>query len=306
MLFFLFGNIIYIPYNIIIGGVNMTFDELKKYYEARANSLSYDFKLRIYRAISWGQAAFDENGLDERFMKLWIAFNALYGSGFTDKKEVSFFLESIITVDKEKVLKNSLMELSQTIKNFIEIPELYEEYWKDENLDRKSREEKASILIERNKIEYKEFIQSGEKANEILENIFYLIYILRNQIFHGSASYDSLENEDTKRKCVDMMERFLPDITEIMINNPNHNWHDVKYKPIKNESFNPITKEEREMAIKVNGWIRKVEENGEYQTPPLSKEQRRILYLILESKGKYVWEKVYLRNDMESILIKMK
>ena len=83
----------------------MIFGELKKYYDTKSNSLDYDFKLRIYRAISWGIAAEKEDKLDEKIIKLWISFNALYGSGFTEFSEVNTFLESVIKVDKDKKLK---------------------------------------------------------------------------------------------------------------------------------------------------------------------------------------------------------
>jgi len=284
----------------------MNYFDLKKYFDSNSQNMNYDFKLRLHRAISWGQASENENKLDEKLIKLWISFNALYGAGFTDFQDIKSFLESVIEVDKENTIKNILLNKTNMIKNFYSIPELYYVYWKNENGNRLERENKANVLVERNKAKYLEFIKTGQDTNEILFSLFDLIYLLRNQIFHGSASYNSIDNQSTKENCVEILELFIPVIIEIMINNPDNNWHEVKYKLIKNEKFVPQTKEERDLAIKAAGWLRKVDSDGECKTPPLSKENRRILYKILESKGNYTWEKYYPGKDVEGIIIRKK
>lgn len=284
----------------------MTYYELKKYFDANKNNMSFDFKLRIHRALSWSQGADTETRIDEKLIKLWISFNALYGSGFTEFSELNNFLGSVIAVDKDKMLKTVLLEKSNMIKNFISIPELYDVFWKDEKETREERERKASVLVERNKAKYIEFIKSGEDADKLLFELFDLIYLLRNQVFHGSATYESEENVDSKQKCIEILELFIPIIIEIMINNPDANWHEVKYKPIRNEKFNPQTKEEKNVAQDVHGWLKKVDKDGEYKTPPLSKEKRRIVYIILEGKGIYTTEKYYTNDGQEGLIIKKK
>lgn len=284
----------------------MTFNELKINFDSKSQSMNYDFKVRIYRALSWGQASMLENRLDDKLIKLWISFNSLYGSGFVDKKEVRAFLESLISVDNKKIFKNKLMLMSNEIKNFISIPELYDVYWSDEKLGRREREAKAQQIIERNKSKYLLFVSNGNNANEILEDVFYLIYLLRNQIFHGSAAYDSEENKVLKQRSINMLEAFIPDIIEIMIDNYDYNWHEVKYKPIRNEGFVPKTKDEKELAIKTKSWLRKVDTEGECQTSPLTKSQRHIVYKILEASGVYTREKYYTKSGEEGLIIKKK
>ena len=123
----------------------MTYNELKKYFDSKSSNMSFDFKLRIHRAISWGQASQNEDRADEKIIKLWIAFNALYGSGFTEFSEVKSFLESVTSVDKEKLLKNALIEKSNTMKNFISIHELYDAYWREE---KETQERRPAFLRE--------------------------------------------------------------------------------------------------------------------------------------------------------------
>ena len=284
----------------------MTFDELKKYFDSKSSNMNNDFKIRIHRALSWGKASTFEERIDEKLIKLWISFNALYGSGFTEFSEVRSFLENIISVDNDILLKKSLIEKSNTIKNFIYIPELYRAYWDNEKETRDERERKVSTIIEKKLGKYIEFIRTGIDADDILFDVFDLIYLLRNQIFHGSASYDSSENQQTKKNCIEILELFIPIIIEIMINNPDFNWHEVKYKPIMNEKFIPQTKEEKDIAIKVAGWLKKVDELGECKTPPLTKDNRRIVYKILESKGIYAWDKYYPNNETEGLIIRKK
>ena len=284
----------------------MSYSDLKKYFDSKNSTMSFDFRVRIHRALSWGQAAEKEERLDEKLIKYWISFNALYGSGFTEFSEVEKFLGIVISVDKDNILKNALIEKTNTIKNFFSIPELYDAYWKDEMATRVDREKVASKYSEKNKDKFIEFIKTGVGADAVLFDLFDLIYLLRNQIFHGSASYDSVDNNSIKENCIEILGIFIPLIIEIMINNPNNNWHEVKYKPIRNEKFVPQTKEEKEIALKMNGWLNKVNSDGECKTPPLSKESRRIVYRILESKGIYTSEKYYPSDGTEGLIFRKK
>ncbi len=283
----------------------MNYTDLKKYYDAKSNDMSFDFRIRIHRALSWGKTAEKEERLDEKLIKYWISFNALYGSGFTEFPQVENFLGIVISVDKDNLLKNALIEKSNTIKNFFSIPELYDAYWNDERATREDREKEASKYSERNKDVFIEFVKSGVGADTVLFKLFDLIYLLRNQIFHGSATYESNNNKSNKKNCIEILEFFIPKITEIMINNSNNNWPEVKYKPLRNEKFIPETKEEKEIAMKVSGWLRKVEEEGECKTPPLSKESRQIVYWILENSV-YICGKYYPSNDTEGLIIRKK
>ena len=283
----------------------MNYSDLKKYFDSKNSTMSFDFRVRIHRALSWGQAAEKEERLDEKLIKYWISFNALYGSGFTEFSEVEKFLGIVISVDKDNLLKNALIEKSNTIKNFFSIPELYDAYWKDEMATRIDREKEASKYSERNKDKFIEFIKTGVGADAVLFDLFDLIYLLRNQIFHGSATYESIENNSNKKNCIEILELFIPKITEIMINNPSNNWPEVKYKPLRNEKFVPETKEEKDIAMKVSGWQRKVDEEGECKTPPLSKESRRIVYRLLENSV-YICEKYYPSKDTEGLIIRKK
>ena len=81
----------------------MNYSDLKKYFDSKNSTMSFDFRVRIHRALSWGQAAEKEERLDEKLIKYWISFNALYGSGFTEFSEVEKFLGIVISVDKDNV-----------------------------------------------------------------------------------------------------------------------------------------------------------------------------------------------------------
>ncbi len=280
------------------------YHEIKKYYESKKDTMTLDFKLRIYRALTWTKASIYEEKSDEKLIKLWISFNALYGSGFADKKGVDMLLKSINKVDKNHLLDNVIKDNSTIIEEFIKIPEVYKEYWEDEKLKKKEREEKVKnqILEMRNKFD--NFKTTGLHANEFRLDLFGLIYLLRNQVFHGSASYDSGENRYIIKNCVEILEAFNPVIIKVMIDNPNNNWHKVKYRPVPYDEFVPKTKDEEYFKIEVENWLSKLGESSEFETRFLSKNERRILHRIIDSNDDYICKENQNDGESKTFIIK--
>jgi len=69
---------------------------------------------------------------------------------------------------------------------------------------------------------------------QILTIIFNRFYVLRNQVLHGGATWNSSVNRNQVNDCNSVMKVLVPLFTEIMLNNPDEEWGTLPF-PVKTE-----------------------------------------------------------------------
>lgn len=190
-----------------------------------------DHPLRIHRAISWGKAAEKAEGLDEKFIFYWISLNAVYSDDNlkseperTVRKE---FFKKISEIDKENTVKNALYDIQNQLRVFVDNNYIHEDYWKSEN------GEITKEQFEQRKLNIFNKIYSGlvddEYEVEVLDYLFALMAILRNQIFHGLATYNSSVNREQVHSGEIILERLLPLLVEIVTKHDEIDWGKTCY-----------------------------------------------------------------------------
>ena len=55
------------------------------------------------------------------------------------------------------------------------------------------------------------------------------LYVMRNQLIHGGATYQSRVNRDQIRDTSRLLSQLLPLIVDIMLDNPAEAWGEVYY-----------------------------------------------------------------------------
>ena len=68
---------------------------------------------------------------------------------------------------------------------------------------------------------------SNKDSINILNILFDRLYVLRNQVFHGNATWNSKINREQLYKCTDLLSEVLPIFILIMIENPSFNWGEL-------------------------------------------------------------------------------
>ena len=225
--------------------------------EIEENSLDRKFAVRIKRSISWLEGAKKTDDQDSKFALLWIAFNALYAIDHHScrdkderKRQIKFF--SIIhAIDHERevcklIKKKCLVETRNIVSNRYIMPE----YW--DYVMRKKLQDKQDGY--RPKFENKKKSSADKKLYRLgrslmfldtfltLENIFENLYILRNQIIHGCATWQSKKHRDKpEEKDMDqvgdgckVLEMILPLFIELLMENsylPRKNLGAIGYPP---------------------------------------------------------------------------
>jgi hypothetical protein len=67
----------------------------------------------------------------------------------------------------------------------------------------------------------------------ILSILFGRLYVLRNQIMHGSATWNSSVNRDQVRDGASVLASLLPVFIDIMMDNPQYPWSDTQYPVVE-------------------------------------------------------------------------
>ena len=199
---------------------------------------------RMRRADSWHRLSKEVDSCAEKFIFLWIAFNAAYGAELTgldpDKRPKEFdkfsnFLRQIIDRDEEGVLSESLWcTFSGPIRVLMENQYTYEPFWdatrglpRGDDWERTLRRSNNGVFQAMGK----------QEVHRVLTEVFSRLYTLRNQIFHGGATFSTGWGQDQVRDGSRIMAALVPVVLEIMRvdierNLDSHIWGKVMYPRI--------------------------------------------------------------------------
>ncbi len=201
-----------------------TFKNLKARHREIREGLPENLSLRIHRALSWLNCAErHDDDLDGKFIFLWISFNAAYVHEMSSRWETSErkllqdFLRIIIDADSNNTIQNIVWsEYPSSIRLLIDNRFLYQQFWDSRN----------GIILEE---EWLGVFDNAKKAanralgkqdtNKVLAITFERLYMLRNQLVHGGATWGGAVNRDQIRGASNLMGRIVPVLIYIILNN---------------------------------------------------------------------------------------
>ena len=171
---------------------------------------------------------------EEKFIFLWIAFNAAYGAvtiplgGFysgereSEKEKLESFFEKIVANDGQGRIRETLLDTySGPIRVLMNNPFTFAPFWNavqglPQGENWKERFDSS------NRQTFKAMVQ-GDTYGVLLQ-VFLRLYTLRNQIFHGGTTFRSGWGRDQVRDGSRIMAALVPAILEIM-------WTDIEEDP---------------------------------------------------------------------------
>ena len=167
----------------------------------------------MYRADSWiRHAEKDPLDDDDRFIALWIAFNALYGQADSylmestkpsEMQDVRTFVARACQIKgSERRFLRGLEAVGDDVRILCESPFLYIEYWGSGFTD--ALEGRLQSLSGR------AAPRNRKALVQFLGDLFERIYVLRNQILHGSATYGSGANRGTLEPALRVLRELVP------------------------------------------------------------------------------------------------
>lgn len=214
--------------------MEMNFDNLKTRQRQLRDGFPETLGLRTHRALSWLQRAEQEvDDDDARFIFLWIAFNAAYAQEITNFEDHAehrvqgAFLQRLIDCDKEQLLYQLVWdEFSGAIRLLIDNKFVFQPFWKCQMglVDESTWQEQ----FDRSR-------QAAHKAlrdvdtRKILAVLFDRLYVLRNQLVHGGATWNSRVNRSQIKDGANILGQLVPVIIHLMMVHPKKDWGNPSY-----------------------------------------------------------------------------
>lgn len=206
--------------------------ELKRTFKARESAHERAGQVRIHRAISWlARAEQEGDDADAQFVFLWISFNAAYAQDLREPQDertrLNEFLGEILAVDDQRSLHHALFQrYSGPVRTLIENRFVYAPFWRAER--ERDSSNKWQQQFETARAYALKSMLSGDTAT-VLAIVFDRLYVLRNQLVHGGATWNSSLNRAQLRDGVNLLLCLIPLILQRMIENPHIRLGEIHY-----------------------------------------------------------------------------
>lgn len=206
----------------------LSFDILKAKQRAQRAAFPEAMGLRVHRAISWlGRAEAEKADADVRFILLWIGFNAAYASDVdassaSERGSFGAFFDTLVSLDSSHRIYDAVWaRFSQEIRLLLANKYVFAPFWHKQNgVEGYEDWEKRLATSQR-------LIASAIKefnTSRILSVVFDRLYVLRNQLLHGGATWNSSVNRSQVRDGSAVLSWLLPIFIDIMMENPSRDW----------------------------------------------------------------------------------
>ena len=221
----------------------LTYQELetKRAHLFRPDDTS-DLGLRLRRAISWLERAEREtDDPDAAFIFYWIAFNAAYAADLdaaaqtnepaTERRRFNDYFSRIIALDESRLIYNAVWDrFSGPIRLLLDNQFVFQPFWNYHN--RLPGYEQWEMMFE-NSLSRIHGALARQDTGMILNTLFDRLYVLRNQLIHGGATWNSSRNRDQVRDGARIMAFLTPIFINLMLEHPEIDWGPPYYSVIR-------------------------------------------------------------------------
>lgn len=212
---------------------DLSHSALKDRERAIRGGFPEDLGLRVHRALSWlhraeQEMARDAPDLDAAYVFYWVSFNAAYADDRGDaglpseRSKLQDYFALLMKLDRAQQIYHAIWnQYSQSIRSLLSNKYVYEPFWKfhnqvpgydnwEERFER-SKELVTNALREQN-------------TRLILSILFDRLYVLRNQLVHGGATWNSSANRHQVQDGARILALLVPLFVSLMMDNPDESW----------------------------------------------------------------------------------
>ncbi len=206
-------------------------DRLRDALREIRDGMTDDHATRLHRAVSWLRCAeqYSDTDDDIAFIALWVSFNSLYAiddnrTDHTFRDDFDTFIGKLITLDEEERVYNSLwMNFSGFVRVLIDNRYVYGPFWlaqHDDTIDWESSFKRSQKQAMR--------ALADSDVPALLRTVIERLYVLRNQVVHGGATWQSQVNRDQIRDGKRLLLELIPVFIELMFNDSS-DWGPIYY-----------------------------------------------------------------------------
>lgn len=189
-------------------------------------------RVRIHRAISWlTRAEREADDPDARYIFLWIAFNAAYASEFgfeqAERQRVKQFIDKLLGLDTGGKLHHALFsQFSGPIRTLVENKHVFEPFWRALREHDGSGSWEASFVSSK-KVAMKAVM--GKETGTLLSIVLDRLYVLRNQLVHGGATWGGRTNRAQVKDGASILGTLVPIMLEVMMQAEGDEFEAIAY-----------------------------------------------------------------------------
>ena len=205
-----------------------SFETLKSRQRSIREQFPQDFGLRIHRSISWlGRAERETEDLDAAFLFYWIAFNAAYAAeqdslDLNERDVFRDYFQKLSDFDEGHQIYNAVWtKFPGPIRVFLSNQYVFSPFWKFHN--GVAGYENWEERFEAARARFSHAISQTDTVT-ILSMLFDRLYVLRNQMVHGGATWDSSVNREQLRDAVAILADLVPVFIDLMMDNAGEDW----------------------------------------------------------------------------------
>ncbi|NRA24632.1 MAG: hypothetical protein HRU08_09180 [Oleispira sp.] len=207
---------------------------LKQHLRSRSDVFSQTHSTRLHRSLSWLKAAgiqLEHDDLDQAFINLWISFSACF---YIEGKPITSFIEKLVSLDDQQQIYACLWhEYSSSVKALIKNPYVFAEFWQAQRLKGEKKENAQADETWRSSFDQSSVealnCLSRKKVAPLFSIVLDRLYVLRNQVLQGGATYQSRVNREQVRDGVALLSSIMPIIISIMLDTGEEDWGDIAY-----------------------------------------------------------------------------
>jgi hypothetical protein len=218
-------------------------ESLKHLLRSHKDDFSQVHSTRMHRSLSWLKAAAEQMGsdnLDQAFINLWISFSACFY--IEGEEPIAPFIEKLVALDEQQNIYDCLWhEYSGSVKALIKNPYVFAEFWQAQRLwlQKKANNQSDEPVLDamwrssfdQSSVEALNYL-SRKKVAPLFSIVLDRLYVLRNQVLQGGATYQSRVNREQVTDGVNLLASIMPIIIGIMLNGADQDWGEIAYPVI--------------------------------------------------------------------------
>jgi hypothetical protein len=216
---------------------SLNFARLKEKQRLIRSDFPTSLTLRVHRAISWlGRAEKEVEDADVRFILLWIGFNSAYGSDVSsainsERGAFKAYFDSLVSLDVDNRIYGAVWKrFPHEIRLLLDNKYVFAPFWNHHN-GVAGYSDWAQRLVSSQRALASTLAQHD--TSRMLSIVFDRLYVLRNQLVHGGATWNSGINRDQVRDGAGVIGWVLPIFIDIMMDNPQQEWGPVAYPVVE-------------------------------------------------------------------------
>ena len=215
---------------------DLHYDRLRELKHELKAGFDDNLAVRAHRCISWvGRAESAEEDYDSAFIFLWIAFNSIYSaerfyrSAISEKDLFADFFRTIVELDHDQWVYNAIWDrFPNSIRTLLNNQYVFQPFWESVNKGNRNWEK---LFEGANRQTLRAF--QRKDTLKVLSRLFDRLYVLRNQLTHGGATWNSSLNRSQVTDGARILQFLVPILVHIIMMHPGIPWSKPYYPVLR-------------------------------------------------------------------------